>query len=300
MKRSLAERVRTSRAHQNLRGRFGESYIVHALAVTAGAVEVTWLSLRSTPEVVPFGEELGLVASSLAMSYIAAYLFRLLLITGPDKRNQRRARSAFHEPLHMIAHDGDDLISELEYIAKVSESRPLTDTYVHLLCGYVDWRATVRIAERLDEARKTWDKLAPNIYLFEPELILLLRRVSSTNFRDSINMDVFSDYQANGRVVDYGRRREYVFNLVDKTKTRMTLRTWDRHIKQYVSATSALKDYLEDCTYEEEYVDGLMEHWTSDEFVIPGRDTFAPLTVRLEAGIAPDGGPLDTDPITTA
>ncbi len=258
------KRIKHLLTHWGIHVAFGISFVV-----------VCWTyGLSLVPKTVP--EPGTMEATELALWYdlclaiIGAYFFNLLVVVLPAKRKEASRILFLKNHLSAIAHNGLDLIRELEQIAHCPAYRPTVE-HLEKVCMALNNNAYVRnfIATRLANAKTAYGELIP----FAADLPLPLQEKIQaesqnwiyTQFDDTDIIPITKDFRG-GSVHDLRSIERIAFLVPGKGQEyrRDTLANQASTIMVYYKATEGIKVLLD------KYLPKNHER-LDDEGVKPGR-----------------------------
>ncbi|TQJ35771.1 hypothetical protein [Arthrobacter sp. SLBN-122] len=233
---------------------------------------VYWLSLVPKPVPEPGTMEVTELTLwyDLCLAIIGAYFFNLLVVVLPAKRKEASRILFLKNHLSAIAHNGLDLIRELEQIAHCPAYRPTVE-HLEKVCMALNNNAYVRnlIATRLANAKTAYRELIP----FAADLPLPLQEKLQaesqnwiyTQFDDTDIMPITKDFRG-GSIQDLRSIERITFLVPGKGPEyrRDTLAIQASTIMDYYKATEAIKVLLD------KYLPKNHER-LDDEAVKPGR-----------------------------
>lgn len=247
---------------------------IHILAGICLAVVVWtfWDNLGAKPVPEPgtmHPTELPLLYD-LCLAIIGAYVFNLLVVSLPAKRREASRLLFLKNHLSAIAHNGHDMVRELEELAKCPVYRPSVD-HLEKVCMATNNNKHIRslIASRLANAKRAYMEIIP----FAADLPLPLQEKLQaesqnwlyTQFDDN---DIIPRSEVfHGSSVEDLRSVERVIFLVPGKGTeyrRVTLAKQANTIVDYYKATEAIKALMD------KYLPKNHER-LDDEAVKPGR-----------------------------
>lgn len=247
---------------------------IHVLAGISLAVVIVTYRLSLDPEPAPESGTMQVTELplwyDLSLAIIGAYVFNLLVVTLPAKRKEASRILFLKNHLSAIAHNGMDLIRELEEIAHCPAYRPSVE-HLEKVCMAVNNNKYVRnlIATRLAHAKTAYRELIP----FAADLPLPLQeklQAESQNwiysqFDDTDIIPITKDFRG-GSIQDLRSIERIIFLVPGKGPEyrRETLANQASTILDYYKATEAIKALLD------KYLPKDHER-LDDEAVKPGR-----------------------------
>lgn len=213
--------------------------LINWLAIASVVLVISRALLLDVPEPIWGFARTGEILNNLALAYLAAWIFHLIVIERPRASARRRVVAAYRDDLLEVAGKGGLL---LEAIAtKKLKSAPPTPTLeeVTALCASVNRGSRAPFyhfrgrltSETLDwieyfdrhlmSARDAQERLSPALPFLEPETIAMLRSVSNSDFE------------------------RFIKNCVDHGFVADTLRDLAPTLHSYVQQCNQLRDHLD-------------------------------------------------------
>ncbi|NMM89654.1 hypothetical protein B2J88_35865 [Rhodococcus sp. SRB_17] len=152
------------------------------------------MALGHIAEVVRFGAELGTFLSVLGYAYLGAWIFHLLIVVVPRRRQLFEVYSAAWPALGMIALEGERAVSDLAYLVDPELKADVSPQGMRDLCKRVpvgvitgphissdSLKALDILEKRLGAVRDRYQSIVPLIPLFQHGLIVRLTRFAACN-----------------------------------------------------------------------------------------------------------------------
>ena len=169
---------------------WAKCHVPEALLIPAGIGAVAVTALSDIPEVVPWGHELGVGVSSLALAYVGGYIFNWLIVERPRARALRGFYLAANASLSSIANMPSNTMGALYMLAEhphVSIPLPpddFTQDDVRRWVLQIEWNpfSTVyknSLLELAEVRRLAHESLMPLLGFFEPEVSAAIARTSA-------------------------------------------------------------------------------------------------------------------------
>ncbi len=174
-----------------------------AILIPTALAAGTATALTNVPEVLPFGQELGLGVMGVGYSYIAAYIFNWLIVERPKAQALKDHYDATRQELINLAREPAGIGLLLTMTTEDSSADLLADgaTRQHIedALSRVDWTSDpffAEIAETFDDLikrqQKLHDALAPFLHHFDAKVSAAIGAMNSEGIRNV--MRVIADH----------------------------------------------------------------------------------------------------------
>jgi hypothetical protein len=170
--------------------------VVNALAFASVGFLVVWLLLQNAHRFADDNVRFGDLVRDLALAYLAAWIFNVLVVVLPRRHDQRRIYAGSGHLIQMIAGTGIGLIGTLAEAAGADAPSQPDREFVARICAhinpndqaplvtgfpapgqftYASWLGYVE--DSVNRARNAYSELGPMFVYFDAELIARLNGV---------------------------------------------------------------------------------------------------------------------------
>jgi hypothetical protein len=229
-------------------GRFVANHIVDGLAILALGAAVTSAVLASVDLSIAVEPNSRPWIYDLSLAYLAGWIFNLLVVLLPRRRQRRALYSALRGSFYMMANSGKDLVRDLEFIGMCPE-REITNQHVELVCRANSYNAdlTEMIAQRLTYSRDAFVSIVPHLTVIDSDLAVALQKVQQNFLHTAVGMTSSSTHQSDAQPSDM--RKESVIHTLRSdgppAASRHSFHGWTSLVWDYYTQTQRVRELLE-------------------------------------------------------
>lgn len=226
---------------------YARAHLVDLCATLSLTILIVRLILESTPEIFPDGARIGQLFNDLALAYLAAWIFNLLVIVLPRRQEKRRIYTAVSWRVPLIAEAGTHFIgvlagnggiarSNYEYASYTREeiNHACSVTFPNEFRGPaqlgITWYAYLR--HQVARSREQFRDLVPYLTFFDAELQAAINAVINsqlamlTDDLPQIGNGTFSNLS--DLIFDHWQACRKLINLYDETVRPLLIETAQR------------------------------------------------------------------------
>ena len=228
--------------------RFAARHVVNGLAILAMATVAASTVLASSNLEVPFEPNSRPWVYDLSLAYLAGWIFNLLVVVLPRRRQRQALYLALRGSLYMVANSGRDLIRDLEFIGLCPE-RPITYQHTELVCRANNDNEHLKelIAQRLTFSRDAFVAIVPHLTVIDSDLAVALQVVQQNFLHVSLGVTSTSAHKSDAQPSDM-RKASAVHTLRSDgppIARRHTFHGWTSLIWDYYTQTERVRELLD-------------------------------------------------------